>query len=252
MDIMSLVIVKFGGSIITRKDGYKKENRAMISLLSRIISKECGRSEMIIIHGAGSFGHAPVVKYGIDKGVRTKRQRIGLSDTHLSVSTLSNMLVKELLKNNVPAISLPPISFVEQNEKRVSKFSIETIISLLKKGYVPVLHGDMVLDKKLGGSVISGDVIISMLAKSLHARKMIFISDVEGVYVNGKVFPKITRKNIERIRMHFGFSGKTDVTGGMYGKIKSIMKSDVPAVITNPKNLRSALEGKMVGTLIIP
>jgi isopentenyl phosphate kinase len=248
---MGLVIVKLGGSVITKKEGYKKENKKMITFLSRIISKEYGKNDLIIIHGAGSFGHAPVLKYGINNGIKTAKHKIGFSDTHLSMSFLSNIIVNELVKSNVPAVSVYPLFFAEQDNKKVSKFDISNITTLLKNGYVPVLCGDMVLDKKLGGSVISGDVIISLLSKKLNAKKMIFISDVEGVYVNGKVFPRITGKNIERIRSHFGLSKKADVTGGMYGKIKAIMKSKVPAVITNPKNLKPALEGEKVGTLIL-
>jgi isopentenyl phosphate kinase len=249
---MDLVIVKLGGSILTKKEGYKEENRASIASLAKGIADAYDKCRLVLVHGAGSFGHAPVVKHGINEGVKTNAQRVGFADTHLAVSQLSNMIVEELVKDGVPAISMPPAVICRQDNKAIKEFSIGKIKAFLDAGYLPMVHGDMVLDDSMGGSVVSGDRLMVALAKGLGAKRMVFISDVEGVYVDGKVFPSITRKNIDGIREHLRLSGKTDVTGGMYGKIMEIMGSGVPAVVTNAENMEDAIAGREAGTSIKP
>jgi len=249
---MKTIIIKLGGSVITKKQGYKQSRKKMIYFLAKEISKIHMKYKLILVHGAGSFGHAPVVKYNINNGIKTKKHKLGFADTHLSVSQLSNMIVEALISYNVPAISLTTTVLFKQKNKRIKSFSDKIVKDFLKQGYLPVLYGDMVLDEKLKGSVLSGDQIMTVLSKKLKADKMIFISDMEGVLVDCKVFPKLTKKNIKTIKFHLKGSKKTDVTGGMYGKIIEIMKSGVPALITNPKNLNKAIKGKKVGTLIFP
>jgi isopentenyl phosphate kinase len=249
---MDLVIVKLGGSILTKKEGYKEENRASIARLAKGIADVYGKCRLVLVHGAGSFGHAPVVRHGINEGVRTDAQKVGFADTHLAVSQLSNMVVEELVKNGVPAISMPPAVICRQDNKAIKEFGIGQIKAFLDAGYLPIVYGDIVLDDSMGGSVVSGDRLMAALAKGLGAKRMVFISDVEGIYVDGKVFPSITKANIESIRGHLGLSGKTDVTGGMYGKVKEIMGSGVPAVVTDAKNMKDAIMGRKVGTSINP
>jgi len=249
---MDLVIVKLGGSVLTKKEGYKEENRASIARLAKGIADVYSKCKLVLVHGAGSFGHAPVVKHGINEGVRTNAQKVGFADTHLAVSQLSNMIVEELIKNGVPAISMPPAVICRQDNKTIKEFGIGQIKAFLDAGYLPVVYGDMVLDDSMGGSVVSGDRLMAALAKGLGAKRMVSISDVEGVYVDGKIFPVITKDNIDGIRSHLGLSGKTDVTGGMYGKIREIMGSGVPAVVTNEKNMKDAILGREAGTSIKP
>ena len=246
-----IILVKLGGSVITEKEGYKRADNASIGYLARELSKVRNK-KIILVHGAGSFGHAPVVKYKINNGVYTDKQKLGFADTHLSVAQLSSLLVESLVSKDVLAVSIPPMVLFKQNKKRVASVIIQPILDFLNTGYMPVLYGDMALDATLGGSVLSGDQIMSVLAKELGAKQMIFVSDVEGVMINGRVVPTITKKNLKDVREHITGSRKTDVTGGMYGKIMEIMNGNVPTIITNPQNLQAAILGKKVGTLIIP
>ncbi|MCC7569852.1 isopentenyl phosphate kinase family protein [Candidatus Micrarchaeota archaeon] len=249
---MKTIVIKLGGSVLTEKKDYKKANKKMISQLAREISKINNKYKIILVHGAGSFGHAPVVKYKINNGIKTKKHKLGFADTHLSVSQLSNMIVEALIFHGVSAVSLTPTLLFKQNNKKVCSFNDKIVKDFLDAGYLPILYGDMVLDKKLNGSVLSGDQIMKLVSKKMKADKMVFISDVEGVYVDGKVFPKITKSNLSSIKSHLGGSAKVDVTGGMYGKLMEIMKSKVSSVITNPQNLAKAVQGKKVGTSILP
>ena len=172
---METVIIKLGGSVITKKSRYKQPNKRMISYLAKAISEMYGKKRMILVHGAGSFGHAPVVKYDIGNGIKTDKHRLGFADTHLSVSELSNLLTSELIRRGVPAISIAPVVIFKQHNKRIIKCLNKPLIEILKKGYLPVLYGDMVIDTRLGGSVLSGDQITTYLAKTMKAKRFHFI-----------------------------------------------------------------------------
>ncbi|MFA6530523.1 MAG: isopentenyl phosphate kinase [Candidatus Micrarchaeia archaeon] len=226
-------ILKLGGSVITKKHGYMEADELNISRLAQMIAFvwKKGVKDIVIIHGAGSFGHAPVLAHGINEGVKTDRERLGYADTHAACVYLSSMIVEELIKNEVPAISIPPTAIIRQRNRRIAKFDSQVIYDYLKKGFLPILHGDMVLDDRMGGSVCSGDQIISILGK--QAKRIIMGSNVDGVLVEGKVVPKIDRKNIKDIMKHLKSSGAPDVTGGMEGKFNEIMKLKAPVYIVN-------------------
>jgi isopentenyl phosphate kinase len=54
-----LVIVKFGGSVITTKTEKKQMNRRNLNLISNEIAVACKSTNknLIIVHGGGSYGH---------------------------------------------------------------------------------------------------------------------------------------------------------------------------------------------------
>lgn len=59
---------------------------------------------------------------------------------------------------------------------------VSQISSALAAGFVPVLHGDAVLDHSQGCTILSGDVIIRHLAQHLLPEYVVFLTDVLGVY----------------------------------------------------------------------
>jgi len=230
-------ILKLGGSVLTKKNGYAEEDEDSIEILTDIIAKHWNKlsKKLVLVHGAGSFGHPFVLRYDIDRGIKSKKQMIGFSDTHMSCSHLSNMIVGSLVGRDVPAVSIPPALVARQKDKRIIRLDDKIVFDYLKKGYLPVLYGDMVLDDKLGGSVCSGDQIISLLGKK--ADKVILGTDVDGVLVRGKVVPKITKENFKEVEGHLKASRTVDVTGGMEGKIKEILRMKTPSYIVNAKRV---------------
>ena len=67
---MARVIIKLGGGLITDKTQYKVVLRDRIDAVSNVISHiiKMGHS-VIIIHGAGSFGHIEAKKWHISGGL---------------------------------------------------------------------------------------------------------------------------------------------------------------------------------------
>ena len=92
-------------------------------------------------------------------------------------------------------------------------------------GMTPVLGGDIMVDTKMGYSVCSGDVIAAHLPSELNADRLIFATDVDGIYTkdpkkdkNAKLLREINLENMDKLARLTG-SAFTDVTSGMAGKI---------------------------------
>ncbi|MFA6213947.1 MAG: isopentenyl phosphate kinase [Candidatus Micrarchaeia archaeon] len=249
-------ILKLGGSVLTKKRGFMEADDAGIAKLAAVVGKayKAGVRDLIIVHGAGSFGHAPVLKYGLNKGVRTKKQTWACALTHSACSHFSSHVTDALIKAGVPAISVPPADIARATNRRIVNMDKKAVLGRIKAGYVPVLFGDMIPDSKLGCSVCSGDQIVAYLGR--WASRVVLATNVDGVLVHGKVVPLITRANFAKIARHLKGSSSPDVTGGMEGKIRELMKAKVTAYIVNarkPARVLSLLLGKKaVCTRIAP
>src|SRR4030042_6583960 len=99
--------------------------------------------------------------------------------------------------------------------------------------FVPVLYGDAALDEKLGFTVLSGDQIVSHLARKLGASKIVIGVDTDGLYdadpkltKNAKLYGTLPLEELVKIKEKLGGSTAADVTGGTVGKIAAL----VPAV----------------------
>ena len=257
-----LLIIKIGGSVITDKESHTPKLRAeVVKRLTKEIAsiyKE-RKYRIILIHGAGSFGHPIVKKHNLQRGMQTMLQKLAYSQTLQNMIKLNNIVVQNLINLKVPVVSLPPHTFAVQNAGRLSKLNLKVIEMCLKNGQVPVLFGDAILDKKWGCSILSGDTIAPFLAKKLGAEKVIFVSDVDGVFTSdpkkdprAKLIPLIdnlTVKNLLKGAQSIQTDTKIDVTGEMYGKVMSIKRNlrGIQAFITNGL-AKNSLKGVLQNT----
>jgi len=252
-----LAILKMGGAAITDKAGYETAKDEVIWKLASAASQALQNNmglQLIIVHGAGSFGHPHVIKHGVESGVRTPKQACGFCEVRNSCAKLSAAVMAQLLDAEVPAVLLPTGALAVQKNKRISSFNLALVKHALKLGLVPVLRGDMVFDEVLGASVCSGDQIVAYLGKK--ASRIIMASNVEGVMADGKLVKLITRGNFSSISRHLRGSSAADVTGGMAGKIKEIMAIKKTAYVVDarkPARVTALLLGKKaICTKIVP
>jgi len=229
---MNLYILKLGGSVITDKKGNnlsvkRKKLDSLAKIISVALKKE--KFKLIIIHGAGPFGHKLVTDYGIKNGLKKNADVTGFVKTHNSMETLNKIVIESLLSKGVNAMTIQPSACLIHNNKKIEKFDTSIIEKLLALGIVPVLYGDVVFDKKIKGSVVSGDAIIAYLAKKLNARKVLLGTDVDGIFdsnpkknKNAKLIEKINNKNIKELIKKAEESSSVDVTSGMKGKLLEI------------------------------
>ena len=256
-------ILKIGGSVITDKNGELAAQTEAINRLAEEIQK-ANVKNLIIVHGGGSFGHPTAQKYGIKEGLKEDAQKVGFAETHHVMTVLNGLVMDALVWHNIPAISVAPSCCVVTENGRIKHFEDAVLKMLLKMGFVPVLYGDAILDEKLGFTVLSGDQIVSHLARKLGASKIVIGVDTDGLYdadpklaKNAKLYAHLTLGELEIVKGKLGGSTAADVTGGMVGKIAelvSAVEQGIPVAIVNaakPNRVYKALMGEAVeGTVI--
>lgn len=238
-----MIILKLGGSVLTKKDStcpevnYENLNRITSEIYNSFSAKDSNydfSDGLIIVHGAGSFGHPSAQKYQIGKSFKKyeyPEKRIGFSKTQNCVKKLNTIICECLISKKIPCVSIQPSSFITTKNKRVDAFNLELIANYLDEGFVPVIYGDVVLDKSLKVAVLSGDQILQYIAKNLKSKEIneiILGTDVDGVFTKNPkkhADAKLIRKlsSLEDIEV-LDSTTNIDVTGGMIGKIKELLE----------------------------
>jgi isopentenyl phosphate kinase len=101
---------------------------------------------------------------------------------------------------------------------------------MAQTGLLPVTFGDAIHISDGNYSILSGDVIMTMIAKILNPSKVIFAVNTDGVYSDNKsrkTIRELTRADITDSRsFRFATTSQTiaDITGGMYRKVKEAFK----------------------------
>ena len=258
---MKPLIVKLGGSVITDKSRPFKVKLAVIRRLARELKVVKG--PLIVVHGGGSFGHPLASKYRIAEGYKKRRQLIGISLTHRAMEKLNSYLIEAFQREGIPAIAMQPSACAVVINGRIKSMDLKPLKNMLAMGLVPILYGDAVSDINKGVSILSGDQIVTYLAKKLRASRVILGVDVDGVYTaspkkdeRAELLPKITLYDVELVAA-LGKGEKGDVTGGMRNKVLELLelaKLGIEAEIVNaakPNVLRVAVQGKRgIGTII--
>lgn len=266
-----MIILKLGGSIITNKDS--KDPICDYDALKRLTNEirdalvDNPQEKVIVVHGAGSFGHTFAKEYDIGSSFKDEddfaNKKKGFSITNNWTKKLNSYVCDALIESNIPAIGIQPSSIFITENKRIIQSNTDLVKKYLDLGLVPVLYGDVVLDinETIKLVVISGDQIINYLAQELRPNRVILATDVDGVYTKN---PKI--HDDARLINHLSSlddldsqdsTTNIDVTGGMIGKIKellSLAELGINSQIINANKanlLKNALFGdETIGTII--
>ncbi|UCF08713.1 MAG: isopentenyl phosphate kinase family protein [Thermoplasmata archaeon] len=250
-----MYIIKLGGSVITdkaKKNIFKKE------VTSRLMSEimESGQ-RVILVHGAGSFGHILAKEYGLHEGYRSESQLSGVAEVQRDVKNLSLKVLDACLAGGMYAVSLAPSAFVV-NDKAVIKHMDASIFKrYLDLGITPITFGDVVVDESLVFSIVSGDQLMLMLAKAFRPKTVVFVADVDGIFTGdpsaddrAELLPVVDKETLSIIGN--SESKVSDVTGGIFGKSKIMLEiaaHGMETIILNgtvENRLRDALMGKDV------
>ncbi len=211
-----MLLIKLGGSIITNKEKALSARRTTIDNIVKVLKKI--DEPFIIIHGGGSYGHYWSVKYGMHTKPAKYNTR-GLSIVKNSMVELNKIILDSFLKNKLNPYCLPPTDFVRGN-KPISR-KIKEIEKIAKSGLIPITFGDALWygDKK--SYILSGDKIMSMLAKVLRPKLSIFVLNVDGLYSDLKKKKLITQSDGKKPKIS---KNTMDVTGGMRRKVEEAEK----------------------------
>ena len=243
-----MLLIKLGGSIITNKDKPLSPRKKTIDGIIRNLKKI--DEDMIIVHGGGSFGHYWSVKY--DMHTKPKKYDVrGLSIVKNSMIELNKIILDSFLKNKLNPYCLPPTDFMVGNRPNNKK--IREIKKIANSDLIPVTFGDALWFGNKKSFILSGDAIMSVLAKVLRPRLSIFVLNVDGLYNDLKTKKIISKFNNEKISTQ---KASMDVTGGMSRKVKEatkISKMGLKVFFVNgnkPERIVKAAKGKKFeGTL---
>jgi isopentenyl phosphate kinase len=181
----------------------------------------------------------------------------GVYQTHVSVKTLNSMVVDSLNRAGAHALPVHPLSSCLLENGKLVELQLSHVKLMLERGIIPVIHGDVVMDRIKGAAILSGDRIIPYIALALNASKIGAGSDVDGVMdEKGAVIKKITPLSFADMKKNIRGSTSTDVTGGMLGKVSELLElagKGISSRIFNASRkgeVSRFLYGEDVGTLI--
>ena len=215
------LVIKCGGKILVDPQLLKNFTND-ISILKKL------GMNIIIVHGGG-----PRIKKKLDelniksnfiRGLRVTDDKT-MSVVEEVLENFNSEIVNDLNKKSCNAkginIGKNNVFLVEPENKELGfvgkpkKILNDKIYELLKSKYLPVLS-PMGLDEKNQKYNINADTAASALAKSIRARRLLLMTDVEGVYdENKKPISEINPKNAKKL-----IENKV-VNGGMIPKLEN-------------------------------
>jgi isopentenyl phosphate kinase len=198
-----VVIVKLGGAALTDKASYRSlKPEALGALASAVGTAHAQRVRLVVVHGAGSFGHHEAAAHSLnsrrlaDLGNKTP---LGIAACRSSLAALHSLVLDALVAAHVPAVSVSVFAAGQGYE--------ETVATALRAGLVPVLHGDVLLAPPGPGSlrctVLSGDGIVEHLSSSLPApwvpQRVVFVTGAPGVFTAPPDRPQLRPRLIRAV-----------------------------------------------------
>lgn len=260
------VLIKLGGSLITDKTTPATPRVEVIERLAREIV-DGGRElagALVVGHGAGSFGHAAAERFGIHRGVESSEQLAGVVRTQEETMRLHRRVVEALRQAGALAFSFAPSSLMVSASGRPRGLGVEPLLLGLRLGLLPVIFGDVVMDREQGASICSTEVVFLALVRALRrrgwpVRRVLWMGETEGIYDRrGRTIPRIAPGAARRAFAAVGRSGGIDVTGGMRHRLEVVLalaRLGVGSWLLNgqvPGTLARALAGEEVsGTRVI-
>ncbi len=216
-----LIVIKYGGNVFIDRNIFNNFI-ADISTLNKL-----GIS-IIVVHGGG-----PRIKKELDKSnIQTEFIR-GLRVTDKKIINIvenvlidfNNDIVNSLKKKGTEAISINTkenniIEVVPEDEElgfvgKPNKINNNIIKNILKKKMIPIIS-PLGLGKNNQTYNINGDTAAGAIAKSLKSRRLLLMTNIEGVLdKNKKLIPEINSTAANEM-----ISNGT-ISGGMIPKIKT-------------------------------
>lgn len=265
---MDLLLLKLGGSLITDKAREETPRREVIDRLAGEIARATAgtdaRFRLVVAHGSGSFGHVAARRHGIGQGPLSPDQMAGAARTQERAAALHRIVVAALVAAGALPFSLAPSSCVVAAAGQPVAIATEPLLLALKRGLLPVLYGDVVLDREWGAAICSTESLFRALAPRLQAcgasiRGVLWLGETDGLWdATGRTVPRVTAETFAGALRAIGAPAGTDVTGGMRHRLETAMELvgiGIPSLLANgltPGLLERALRDEAVaGTEVL-
>lgn len=265
--MQDLVFLKLGGSVLTDKTRPEALDEGTLTRTAQALAQalaQPGAPRLLLGHGAGSFGHHWAQLYQTHRGVTDERGWEGVTRVSDAMGRLNRDVVGHLLAAGVRAVSVQPSASAVTEAGTLVEMALVPLTMFLAGGLVPVVHGDVIADRRQGAAITSTETIFAFLARGLHPRRIVLVGEV-GVFTadphrdpTAVRIPLIDDSNIDRVLAQATGSHGVDVTGGMASKVRTMWDLvcvldglDVLLVGPEPAAIAGALLGDAsMGTMI--
>ena len=252
--LQRLALIKLGGSVATFKERPLAANIDAIEGISRALTRL--DIPIIIVHGGGSFGHYWSVKY--DMHTKPANYDVhGVSIVHESMIALNQIIVNSMIRAGLNPYGIPPSTLITGHKTIVTK--IKQVCAMAQSKLIPVTFGDIVYVEGGKYSILSGDALMTILARVLQPLRIIFATNVDGIYkdsVSKEIVHEIQVVD-ERKSIKFFKTSGIDATGGMQRKVTEAFKIasyGIDVLMINglvPERIIEATQGTLkVGTVV--
>ena len=262
----SLVIIKYGGGLITFKDKVCEANYEAIRGLNEAVQTLIQHKyKVIIVHGAGGFGHIKAKKWKLHLGLQRD-----IPGQWEAVEAVRNDMksLSSILTSNLDSCHIFHPHQCHFKGTRYSHLQCDwlAIFEALEMNQIPVLHGDVVeVEGEDQFGILSGDDICVKLVEEAYQKyqiHMVFaMTGADGVmsspptHPNSELIPQ-WHPNVEPMPI-LHHNEEIDVTGGIRLKLEGC--TQMAKFIDNiwilnghwpQRILEAVMKGKTIGARI--
>ncbi len=243
-----------GGSVITDKGRYRTFDPETAGRLAAEIAST--GQDVILVHGAGSFGHMLAKEHRLHLGITEDSQLLGASQVMTDVRELDLAVCRQMSAKGLRVVPIPPASCAIMKDGALHHLDLVVFKDYLELGMVPVTFGDVVRDEERGLSICSGDQLMAALAQEFRPSKVIFVTDVDGVFTadptqdpKAKLIGTVDVKVLDSLPRT---ERNVDVTGSIFAKIRYMIDMATltgECLVLNgkvPGRLEAAIRGDQV------
>lgn len=233
-----LIVVKVGGGVL--KEGLSKVVYDIKSIFSR------AKNPMVLVHGGGTEVTRFASKLGKKQEFmvsprgfhsrRTDRETMEIY-TMVMAGKINKRLVSALQSEGVPSVGLSGADGLLVRAKRKKRLVIlddrgrkrvvgggytgkicevntSLLLLLIEKGYLPVL-APIAIGEEFELLNVNGDRMAAHVAGALRADRLIFLTDVECLMLNGERLPKLGVSELRKLLPNIGKGMITKVYAAM-------------------------------------
>jgi isopentenyl phosphate kinase len=224
-----LLMIKWGGSLLTDKRRPGRARREVIERLAQELASARGDTRVVLGHGSGSFGHVAAQARGVCGGPAPEQapSPLAIAAVQRAAAALHGQVMAALEQAQAGAYSLPPSAFMVACDGRARAVTLEPLERALDLGLVPVVFGDMLTDRSGSAAVCSTEEVLRTLVEGLRqrgqcVRKLLWLGETAGIYDrSGAVIPRVDRHSFSDARAAIGAPAGIDVTGGMMLRLET-------------------------------
>ncbi len=257
-----IVLLKLGGSLITDKSRTGAARHAVIRRLARELAVAAANPRgprLLVGHGSGSYGHAAAADGGLTRNADATRRLNGVSHTQRRAADLHRIVVAALADAGARPFSFAPSSFLYAVNGRVTGVFADPIFDALTHGLLPIVYGDVVLDRTRGAVIVSTEEVFGTIAKEAARRRVpivraVWLGETDGVRgVDGCTMAHLSATAALRVARRVTGASGVDVTGGMALRLRTtaaLAKAGVPSLIIDGRergSIAAAIAGRAPG-----